>query len=102
MKTPLWESLFNKVADLKASNFIKKKLQVFFSEYCEIFKNSFFIEHLWWLLPLIDFRFSASGFWASVIVSFPLMVFPVRVSINSLLYSQKEKVRFNSYCQFFV
>ena len=47
MKTPLWESLFNKVADLKASNFIKKKLQVFFSEYCEIFKNSFFIEHLW-------------------------------------------------------
>jgi len=31
------------------------------------------------------------GFLGSVIVSFPLMVFPLRVSINSLLYSNKEK-----------
>ena len=23
---------------------------MFFCEYCEIFKNSFFIEHIWWLL----------------------------------------------------
>ena len=24
--------------------------QVFYSEFCEIFKNTFFTEHLWWLL----------------------------------------------------
>ena len=46
--------LFNKVAGLRpqACNFIKKKIlaQVFSNEFCEIFKNSFFIEHLWWLL----------------------------------------------------
>ena len=35
-KTPVLESLFNKVAGLKVCNFIKK------SEYCEIFKNNFF------------------------------------------------------------
>ena len=36
----------------QACNFIKKETlaQVFSSEVCEIFKNSFFIEHLWWLL----------------------------------------------------
>ena len=45
------EPLFNKVAGLKAYNFIKKSPQPKCScEYCEIFKNSFFIEHLWWLL----------------------------------------------------
>ena len=33
-------------------NFIKKETlaQVFSCEFCEIFKNTFFIEHLWWLL----------------------------------------------------
>ena len=37
------ESLFHKVAGLQARNFIKKRLQqVFYCEYCEIFKNSFF------------------------------------------------------------
>ena len=36
-KTLMLESLFNKVAGLKA----------FSCEYCEIFKNSFFIEQLW-------------------------------------------------------
>ena len=34
------ESLFNKVADLKAPP------QVFSCEYCEIFKNTYFEEHL--------------------------------------------------------
>ena len=37
-KTPVLESLFNKNADL------------FPCEYCKIFKNSFFIEHLRWLI----------------------------------------------------
>ena len=38
---------FNKVAGLQACNFIKETpAQVFFCEYCEIFKNTFFTEHL--------------------------------------------------------
>ena len=44
----LCQSLFfNKVAGL---NFIKKETlaQVFSCEFCEISKNTFFIEHLWW------------------------------------------------------
>ena len=40
--TPVLESLFNKVAGLKASNFIKKRyLHVFSCEYCKVFKNTF-------------------------------------------------------------
>ena len=36
----------------KASNFIKKGslAQLFFCEFSKISKNTFFIEHLWWLL----------------------------------------------------
>ena len=43
------ESLFNKVAGLKTCNFIKKRppTQVFSRENsCEVFKNTFFTEHL--------------------------------------------------------
>ena len=56
----LCQSLFfNKIAGGKkclffgqACNFIKKEtlVQVFSCEFCEIFKNAFFIEHLCWLL----------------------------------------------------
>ena len=49
----LCQSLFfNKVAGLTPANFIKKEAlaQVFCREFCEISKNTFFIEHLWWLL----------------------------------------------------
>ena len=44
----LCESLFNKVAGA-ACNFIKKETlaQVFFCEFCEICKNTFFTEHSW-------------------------------------------------------
>ena len=44
------ESLFNKVGE--ACNFIKKETlaQEFSCEFCEISKNTFFTEHLWWLL----------------------------------------------------
>ena len=38
-KTPVLESLYNKVAGLQLS-----------CEYCKIFKNSFFIKHIRWLL----------------------------------------------------
>ena len=36
---------------LQACNFIKKETlaQMFSCEFCEIVKNTFFIEHLWWL-----------------------------------------------------
>ena len=36
----------------EACNFIKKEAltQAFSSEFCEIFKNTFFIEHLRWLM----------------------------------------------------
>ena len=37
---------FNNVAGLNANNFIKKKLQLFFCEIYEIFKNTYFEEHL--------------------------------------------------------
>ena len=40
------ESLFIKVAYMKAGNVIKKRFQhMFSSEYCEIFKNTYFEEH---------------------------------------------------------
>ena len=40
-----------KYCEIKACSFIQKRLQhqVFSCEYCKLFKNSFFIEHLWWL-----------------------------------------------------
>ena len=40
------------VSGLQVFNFIKKKTlaQVFSWEFCKVFKNTFFIEHLWWLL----------------------------------------------------
>ena len=46
------KSLFNTVRGLKACNFNKKDTptQVFSCEYHKIFKNSFFMEHLQWLL----------------------------------------------------
>ena len=46
-KTPELESLFDKVAVLKISNFIKKRLQKLQNF------NTFFTEHLRWLLLLL-------------------------------------------------
>ena len=48
MKTPVPEYLFK----WQLSNFIKKETlaQVLSCEFCEFFKNTFFIEHLRWLL----------------------------------------------------
>ena len=43
-KTPVLGSLFNKVAGLRAQK--ETPGQLFSCECCEIFKNSFFIEHL--------------------------------------------------------
>ena len=51
-KMSVLKSLFNTVRGLKACNFHKKETQtqVFSCEYHKIFKNSFFMEHLRWLL----------------------------------------------------
>ena len=44
-KTPVTESLFNKVADLSQQFYLKKTLvQMFFCEFCEIFKG--YVRHL--------------------------------------------------------
>ena len=42
------QCLFNKVKGLQARNFIKKETpaQVISCEYCEVFKNTYFEEHL--------------------------------------------------------
>ena len=47
----LSESLFNEVVG-QTFNFYKKDTptQVFPCEFCDIFKNTFFIERFWWLL----------------------------------------------------
>ena len=47
-KTPVLESLFHKVAaGFKSATFLKKTpAQVLFNEYCEIFKNVYFLDHL--------------------------------------------------------
>ena len=48
-----WSLFFKKVSDLEAFNFILKKsvTQVSSCEFCKIFTNTFFTEHIWWLLP---------------------------------------------------
>ena len=61
----LCQSLFfSKVAGLRPVTLLKKTLaQLFSCEFCEIFKNAFFIEHLWWLLLklqcLLFFRYES-------------------------------------------
>ena len=47
-KTPVLESLYNKVADLQVCNFFKKRLQhrSFPVQICKTFKNTYFEEHL--------------------------------------------------------
>ena len=45
------ESLFNKV-DSKDTK--EAPTQLFFCEYCEIFKNTFYTEHVRWLLLLLQ------------------------------------------------
>ena len=49
------ENTSARVSEASSCNFIKKetKTQVFSCEFCEISKNIFFTEHLWWLLLCI-------------------------------------------------
>ena len=52
MKTPVLESLFNKVAGRQACNFIKNRLEnSFFSvKFPNFFRTPFFTKHVWWLI----------------------------------------------------
>ena len=46
-KTPVLEPLLDKVAGETVCNFIKKTpVQLFYYEFCKIFKNTLFTEHL--------------------------------------------------------
>ena len=81
-KTPVFESLFNKAGALKTCIFIQKEIptQVFSSEYCEIFKNSFLVEHFLFIILLRDDRI----LWTSLgtkltcfIFLVPLLCFPL-------------------------
>ena len=44
----MWEPLFHKVAGLQADNLVKKEIptQTFSWEFCEMFKNTYFVDHL--------------------------------------------------------
>ena len=50
----------NKVAGLQACNFIKKETlaQVLSCEFCEIFKKTFFTEHLWTTASIVIWIFT--------------------------------------------
>ena len=43
-----WSFFFNKVADLRPATLLKKETptQLFSYSFCEIFKNTYFVEHL--------------------------------------------------------
>ena len=51
-KTPVLDSLFNKVLDFQACNFIKKifQLECFPVKFAQFLRTSFFREHFRWLL----------------------------------------------------
>ena len=61
-KTLVLESVFNKVAGLKAYNFIKKRLQhrCFPVDIAEFLRTSFFKEYLRWLV--LSFKFKLHEF----------------------------------------
>ena len=56
-------SLFYQSCRPQACNFIIEDTlaQVFLCEFCEIYKNTFFIEHLWWLLLYFLFCRKSKG-----------------------------------------
>ena len=61
-------------------------MQVFSCEHCEIFKNSFFIEHIWWLL---DSR-SPSKLWQKNLNIFHFLI--SLFYLIQLMYSENKKV----------
>ena len=53
----MYQSLFLLKLQAEACHFIKKETvaQMFSCEFCEIFKNTFFTEHLWTTLSRLEF-----------------------------------------------
>ena len=74
-KISVFESLFNKAGTLKTCVFIKKEIptQVFSYEYCEIFKNSFLMEHFLFIIVLYDDRI----LWTSLGAKLTCLIFLV-------------------------
>ena len=58
MKTTVSASLFNKCVDLKACNFIKKRIQhrYFPVIFAKFLRTTFLIEHIQWLLLEISYE----------------------------------------------
>ena len=74
------ESLLNKVAELH----VETPTQVFSSAYCEIFENSFSIEHLRWLLLAVLLYYQAwRNYWSTNIYR----------SLISFAKSKRERAR---------
>ena len=93
--------LFNKVAGLRLVTLLKKRLwQMFSCEFREIFRNTFFIEHLRWLLLNKTYKkmsvwspwnyFFSSSFWFFYIY-FWLIIY----SFNSRFKFYSSKVSFH-------
>ena len=64
-------SLFSKVAGLKVCNFFSKidSKTVVSCGYCKIFKDSFLIQHLWWLLLTVLPQYSNVSWGACSLIS---------------------------------
>ena len=101
---------FNNVAGLGsgACNFIKKEAlaQVFSCEFCEISKNTFFTEHLWWLrlfyitflicLTAQGITVSISLFWSSKFIFYTFESYFI-VNIECVWAPLRIKVTFNNF-----
>ena len=83
----------------RACNFIKKDTpaQVFSCEYCEIFKNRFFIEHFWWLLLKCQ-NWSGLRFDDAIISIFPIFKICNR-GISSFVYMKEKFGSFSTFLQ---
>ena len=71
MKTPVLESLFNKVVGLKACNFIKGRLQhrCFPVNNAKFLRTHFFTKHLQWLLLYLVWATIATAYFLCNVVS---------------------------------
>ena len=89
-KTPVLESLFNKVVDLKASSFNKKRLQHrhFHVNIKKFWRIAFFIKHLQWLL-LNKVKINLKSTW---FILLPDWLYYVIKSIKTLNSKQSAKL----------
>ena len=94
-KTSVLESLFNKVVDLKASSFIKKRLQHrrFHVNILEKFlRIAFFIKHLQWLL-LNKVKINLKSTWFILLPDWLYYVIKSIKTLNSKQSAKLERAR---------